>query len=84
VCGDLNDAPAGVAVSEQIDSKRELPLATGVIPVGDFLNALNKIGFDGPLRCEPFNAALRSMTREQALGAVAKSMKQAFALIRES
>ena len=84
VCADLNDAPAGVPLDQQIDSKRELPMATGVIPVGEFLNALNKIGFDGPIRCEPFNAVLRAMPREQALAAVAASMKKAFALIRES
>lgn len=83
VCADLNDAPAGLAVYEQIDSRRELPLATGVIPVADFLNALQRIGFDGPIRCEPFNAPLRAMPREQALKAVADSMKKAFALIRE-
>jgi hypothetical protein len=47
------------------------------------LNTLQKIGFDGPIRCEPFNAALRAMPREQALAAVAASMKKAFALIRE-
>ncbi len=84
VSADLNDAPAGVALDRQIDSKRELPMATGVIPVGDFLNALNKIDFDGPIRCEPFNAALRALPREQALATVAASMKKAFALIRES
>lgn len=82
VCGDLNDAPAGVPVAEQIDSKRELPMATGVIPVAEFLNALQKIGFDGPIRCEPFNAALRAMPKEEALRAVSDSMHKAFALIR--
>jgi sugar phosphate isomerase/epimerase len=84
VCADLNDAPTGVPLDQQIDSKRELPMATGVIPVGDFLNALQRIGFDGPIRCEPFNAVLRAMPREQALAAVAASMKKAFALIKES
>ncbi len=79
---DLNDAPAGLAVYEQIDSRRELPLATGVIPLADFLNGLQKIGYDGPVRCEPFNAPLRAMPREQALAAVAMSMKKAFALIQ--
>jgi sugar phosphate isomerase/epimerase len=83
ICVDLNDAPSGVPIDQQIDSKRELPLATGVLPVADFLNALQKIGFDGPVRCEPFNAALRAMPKDQALTAVAGSMKKAFALIRE-
>lgn len=81
VCVDLNDAPAGVALDQQIDSKRELPMATGVIPIGDFLNALQRIGYDGPIRCEPFNAALRALPRDEALAAVAQSMKKAFALI---
>src|SRR5260370_41986165 len=79
---DLNDAPAGVPVDEQIDNKRELPLATGVIDVSAFLNALARLGYDGPVRAEPFNAALRAMPPEQALAVTIGSMKKAFALIR--
>lgn len=60
---DLNDAPAGVAVDQQIDSKRELPAATGVIDIKTFLDALRKVGFDGPIRA----AQLLSCAREQAL-----------------
>ena len=58
---DLNDAPTGVAIDEQIDSKRELPAATGVIDVRAFLGALETIGFDGPVRAEPFNEAVRRL-----------------------
>lgn len=79
---DLNDAPAGRAREEQRDLERELPLATGVIPLADFLNTLNGLGCDAPARCEPFNAALRAMPPEQALAATAAAMKRAFALIR--
>jgi sugar phosphate isomerase/epimerase len=78
---DLNDAPAGLPVEQQKDNMRELPCATGVIPVADFLNALNKIGCDAPVRCEPFNAPLRAMTPEDALKTTAAAMKKAFALI---
>lgn len=78
---DLNDAPSGVPIGEQVDSKREIPCATGVIPVADFLNSLNKIGCDAPARCEPFNAALRALPPEQALQTTIDSMKKAFALI---
>ncbi|WP_321473215.1 TIM barrel protein [uncultured Paludibaculum sp.] len=78
---DLNDAPAGVSVDQQIDSKREVPCATGVIAVADFLNALNKIGCDAPVRCEPFNAALRAMPPDEALKTTVTAMKKAFALI---
>ena len=79
---DLNDAPAGRARDEQKDLERELPLATGVIPLADFLNTLKELGCDAPARCEPFNAALRAMPPEQALAATAAAMKKAFALIR--
>ena len=78
---DLNDAPAGLPVEQQKDNMRELPCATGVIPVADFLNALNKLGCDAPVRCEPFNAPLRAMAPEDALKTTAAAMKKAFALI---
>mgnify|MGYP001193137370 CR=1 FL=1 len=79
---DLNDAPAGRARDEQKDSERELPLATGVIPLAEFLRVLNELGCDAPARCEPFNAALRAMPPEQALAATAAAMKKVFALLQ--
>lgn len=82
VCIDLNDAPAGVPIDQQIDSKREIPMATGVIDTGAFLNALHSIGCDAPVRCEPFNAALRAKPKEEVLSIVADAMKKAFSLIR--
>ena len=78
---DLNDAPAGIAADQQIDSQRELPLATGVLDVKTFLTTLDGLGCDAPVRCEPFNAALRAMPAEQALAKVADAMKRAMALI---
>lgn len=81
VAVDLNDAPAGLAVDEQIDQKRELPMATGVIDLATFLNTLNRIGYDGPVRAEPFNAALRKLPADQAVAATATAMKKAIALI---
>lgn len=81
VAVDLNDAPAGVAKDQQSDGKRELPCATGVIDTGAFLNALNELGYDGPVRAEPFNQALNQMPREQACEATAASLKKAFALL---
>jgi sugar phosphate isomerase/epimerase len=78
---DLNDAPAGIPADQQIDSKRELPLATGVLDLKTFLNTLHGLGCDAPARCEPFNAALRALPAEQALATVADAMKRAMALI---
>ena len=40
---DLNDAPAGVALDQQKDNKRDLPAATGTIDIGVFLNTLNEL-----------------------------------------
>ncbi|MBS1829824.1 MAG: sugar phosphate isomerase/epimerase [Acidobacteria bacterium] len=78
---DLNDAPAGLSVDKQVDSQRELPCATGVIDVKTFLSALVEIGYDGPVRPEPFNAALRAMPKEQILTVTIEAMKKAFALV---
>ncbi|MFB3923507.1 MAG: sugar phosphate isomerase/epimerase family protein [Terriglobia bacterium] len=77
---DLNDAPAGVPLDKQADSSRELPAATGVIPVKVFLDSLRRIGYDGPIHAEPFNAVLRAMPREEACAATAAAMKKALAL----
>ena len=77
---DLNDAPAGIPLDKQVDSSRELPAATGVIPVKVFLDSLRKIGYDGPIHAEPFNAALRAMPKDEACAATAAAMKKALAL----
>jgi len=78
----MSDAPAGVPIDQQVDNRRELPLATGVIDTAGFLNALNQVGYDGPAAAEPFNVELRALPPEQALSKTADAMKRAFALIR--
>ncbi len=78
---DLNDAPAGIAVDQQMDGKRELPAATGVIDAASFLGGLKAIGYDGPVRAEPFNDAVRKMAPEQALAATKAAIEKAFAEI---
>jgi sugar phosphate isomerase/epimerase len=76
----LNDAPKGVPADQQIDSRRELPCATGVIDLKGFLGAMLSLGYDGPVVCEPFSQELRQMPPEQALGAVAAALRKAVAL----
>lgn len=78
---DLNDAPAGIPVDQQIDSQRELPSATGVIDLKAFLGALVEIGYDGPVRAEPFNAKLNAMENEAACQATAASFQKAVSLV---
>ncbi len=78
---DLNDAPVGLAREDQYDSRRELPLATGVIEIRDFLEALVSIGYHGPVRAEPFSEKLSGMEDESASGLVSTALRDAFALV---
>ncbi len=78
---DLNDAPSGIAKDQQSDGKRELPCATGVIDVGTFLKALNQIGYDGPVRAEPFNKTVNELASEPACAATIQALKKAIALL---
>lgn len=57
----VNDAPAGIAIEDQIDNQRTLPMETGVIPAPDMLRRLQDIGFDGPVMPEPFSASLNTL-----------------------
>jgi len=77
---DLNDAPRGLTLDRYQDDHRELPAATGVIPVSEFLRALVQIGYDGPIQAEPFNAALRAMPLDQACASASAAMKKAFSV----
>ena len=78
---DLNDAPTGLTLDQYRDNSRELPAATGVIPVKQFLDSLLQIGYDGPIQAEPFNAALRALPLDQACAAASDAMKKAFRLM---
>lgn len=82
VAVDLNDARKGFERDEQIDGKRELPSATGVIELEKFMRALLAIGYDGPLRAEPFNQPLRDMEDEQAVQTTYKAMKKTMDLVK--
>jgi len=46
------------------------------------LNALNKIGFDGPVRAEPFNKRLNQMDNEEACSETIAAMQKAFELLK--
>jgi sugar phosphate isomerase/epimerase len=78
---DLNDAPTGLTLDQYNDGQRELPAATGVIPVKSFLDALVRIGYDGPIQAEPNNANLRATPMDQALSQTSAAIKKAFSEI---
>lgn len=75
VAVDLNDAPKGVSLKDMQDNAREIPCATGVIDGAGFLRALQTVGYDGPVRAEPFNAPLQAMSKDKAVATIAESFK---------
>jgi sugar phosphate isomerase/epimerase len=79
---DLNDAPRGLPIDEQIDNRRNLPTDTGVIDLRQFLGILVEIGYDGPIRAEPFNQELNALDDDAAVAATGKAMRRAFALVK--
>ena len=79
---DLNDAPKGIPKEQQRDNERELPVATGVIDVATFLTALHTIGYDGPVRPEPFNKPLNALDNDDACAAASAALHKAMGMIR--
>lgn len=77
----VNDAPSGVAVDQQIDNRRKLPVTTNVIDLKGFINALVKIGYDGPVECEPFDQELRKMDQAAIVQTTAESLNRLWGLI---
>src|SRR3989442_914856 len=71
----VDDAPAGAAQDELIDTERLLPGALGVIHTRAVLTVVDEIGSDGPTLVEPFNAVVRALPPEERVAAVAASME---------
>lgn len=82
VAVDLNDAQKNVPLEHLTDGQRELPATTGAIDAGLFLSALARIGYDGPVRAEPFNAALNALDDDAACAATSQAMRRAVAKMR--
>ncbi len=61
----INDAPKHLGPDEQLDNVRALPGETGLLDVTGFLQALQQIGYDGPVTAEPFSQRLSEMTPER-------------------
>ena len=70
----VNDAPASRDVDEQLDGERLLPGASGVINIAGFLQALDHIGYDGPVVVEPFNAEHRALPPAERVRATHASL----------
>jgi sugar phosphate isomerase/epimerase len=73
----VNDAPARIARDEQIDTVRTLPMETGVIDLVGFMQALQEMGYDGPVVPEPFSQRIIDLAAtdpEAAAREAARSM----------
>ncbi len=81
VAVDLNDAQK-TPLEHLLDNQRELPATTGVIDAGLFLSALARIGYDGPVRAEPFNAALNALDDDAACAATSQALRRAVGKMR--
>ena len=76
----VNDALAGRSADEQIDNERTLPAETGLTDIAGFLQALDAIGYDGPVTVEPFSQRIRALAPADAARAAAESLERSWQL----
>ncbi len=77
VAADLNDARDDREVDEQQDLDRRLPGTTGVIDLAGFTGVLHEIGYDGPVKVEPFMKSLAERPVDDVLTEVAAGLNRA-------
>jgi sugar phosphate isomerase/epimerase len=78
----VNDAPAGIARDEQIDTVRTLPMETGVIDLVGFMQALRELGYDGPVMPEPFSQRINDLAATDPQAAAREAARSMDALWR--
>ena len=78
----VNDAPAGIARDEQIDTVRTLPMETGVIDLVGFMRAVQEMGYDGPVMPEPFSQRINDLAATDPLAAAREAARSMDALWR--
>jgi sugar phosphate isomerase/epimerase len=78
----VNDAPAGIARDEQIDTVRTLPMETGVIDLVGFMRALQEMGYDGPVMPEPFSQRINDLATTDPDAAAREAARSMDALWR--
>ncbi len=77
----VNDAPVGLAIDEQQDLSRTLPMETGVIEAPAMIAKLSAIGYDGPVIAEPFSQRINELAAtdpESAAVETAQSIRTLF------
>jgi len=74
----VNDAPSGVAITDQVDNIRALPSETGVIDLAGFLGVLNEMGYGGPVTPEPFSRRVRELPPDEAVRETHEGLNRAW------
>ncbi len=69
----VNDAPAGVALEDQIDNVRAQPMETGVIDLPGFVRKLAALNYDGPVTAEPFSEPLNALAARDPMAAARRT-----------
>ena len=72
---DLDDAPAGVPQKLLGDRHRELPGTTGVIDLERFVGTIRQLGYDGPVRAEPFEFPSLGLTADEICRLARQSLR---------
>jgi len=75
----VNDAVGGRGPDEQIDNQRMLPGTGGVIDITEFLQALQRMGYDGPVAVEPFNAEINALPEPERVRLAGESLARIWA-----
>lgn len=81
---ELNDGLPGYDIFNIPEFERALPLTTGVTKIEDFLQALDRKGYRGPVAVEPWNHKIKNMHLEEAVKTVKQSLDKCFSLIKSS
>lgn len=76
---DLNDARDDRERDEQQDQDRRLPGTTGVIDLAGFVDVLVELGYDGPVKAEPFLPSLAERPVDDVLAEVSGLLDRALA-----
>jgi sugar phosphate isomerase/epimerase len=76
---ELNDGGGGHDAFTMPEFERELPLTTGVNDVADFLRALRRKGYRGPVAVEPWNQGIKDLPLEDAVRTVKRSLDRCLA-----
>ena len=79
---DLNDARDDLERDEQQDQDRRLPGTTGVIDLSGFVDVLIELGYDGPVKAEPFLPSLAERPVDDVLAEVSALLRRALARVQ--